>query len=130
MHLVTPIRTLYPSPSCQNLCKCRLNLSRRMKCDIKCHMPNIHYNRIVQGQYCPIIFLITNIFFGLGLYPTPTAIAIGSNCKGELGGCSSTLVSHLAAKTNSIMEFWYTSRHLDGPISVKWPRYLRYLIYE
>ena len=65
----------------------------------------MHSNTIVQGQYCIIMSLITNIFFGQGLYLTPTAIATGSNCRGELGGCTSTLVSHLAAETQSVMEF-------------------------
>ena len=68
-------------------------------------MPNMHSNTIVQGQYYQIMFLITNIFGGQGLYATPPAIAIGSNCRGELGGYTSTLVSHLATETKSVMEF-------------------------
>ena len=66
-------------------------------------MPIMHFNTIVQGQYCPIMFLIRNIFFGLGLYPTPTVIATGRNCRGELGGYTSTQVLHLAEE--SVMEF-------------------------
>ena len=54
------------------------------------------------AQLC---FLLQIYFKGRGLYPTPTAIATGSNCRGELGACSSTLVSHLAAEVNSIIEF-------------------------
>ena len=38
------------------------------------------------------MFLIRNIFFRLGLYHIPTVIATGRNCRGELGGCTSTLV--------------------------------------
>ena len=53
-------------------------------------MPIMHFNTIVQGQHCPIMFLIRNIVFGLGLYPTATVIAVGRNCRGELGGCTST----------------------------------------
>ena len=68
-------------------------------------MPNIHSNTIVKGQYCPIMILITNIFFRRGLCPNPTAVATGNTCGGELGGCSATLVSHLAAEINSVMEF-------------------------
>ena len=67
----------------------------------------MHFNTIVQRQYCPIMFLIRNIFLGLGLYPTPTVIATGRNCRSELGGCTSTLVLHLAEE--SVMEFWSTS---------------------
>ena len=48
-------------------------------------MPNMHSTTIVQGQYCPIMFFITNIFFGRGLYPSPTAIATGSNCRASWG---------------------------------------------
>ena len=66
-------------------------------------MPIMHFNTIVQGQYCPIMFLIRNIFGGLGLYPTPTVIAIGRNCMGELRGCTSTQVLHLAEE--SVMKF-------------------------
>ena len=53
------------------------------------------------------MFLIRNIFFGPGLHPTPTVIATGRNCRGELGGCTSTLVLHLAEE--SVMEFRNTS---------------------
>ena len=49
------------------------------------------------------MFLIKNIFLELGLYPTPTVIATGRNCRCELGGCRSTLVLHLAEE--SVMEF-------------------------
>ena len=63
----------------------------------------MHFNTIVNGQYCPIMFLIRNIFFGLGLYPIPTVIATGRNSRGELGGCTSTQVLHLAEE--SVMEF-------------------------
>ena len=67
----------------------------------------MHFNTIVQGQYCLIMFLIRNLFFELGLYPTPTIIATGRNCRGELGGVTSTLVLHLAEET--VMEFWSSS---------------------
>ena len=66
-------------------------------------MPIMHFNTIVQAQYWPIMFLIRNIFFGLGLYPTPTLIAKGRNCRGELGAFTSTLVWHLDEE--SVMEF-------------------------
>ena len=36
--------------------------------NIECHMPNIHFKTIVQRQNFQIMFLITNIFFGRGLY--------------------------------------------------------------
>ena len=70
------------------------------------------FNTIFQGQYCPIMFLIRNIYVGLGLYPTPTVIATGSNCRGELGGCTSTLVSHLGEETVS----WNFDTLLDIPM--------------
>ena len=67
----------------------------------------MHFNTIVQGQYYPIMFLIGNIFFGQDLYPTPTVIYTGRNSRGELGGCTSIQVLHLAEE--SVMEFWSTS---------------------
>ena len=67
----------------------------------------MHFNTIVQGQYCPFMFLIRNIFFGPGLYPTPTVIATGRNWSGELRGCTSTQVLHLAEE--SVMEFCSSS---------------------
>ena len=70
-------------------------------------MPIIDFNTIVQGQYCPIMFLIRDILFGMGLYPTLIVIATGRNCRGKLGGCTSTLVLHPAEE--SVMEFLSTS---------------------
>ena len=67
-------------------------------------MPIMHSNTIVQGQYYQIMFLIRNIFFRLNLYPTPTAIATGRNCRGELGGCTLIQVLYLAEEI-SVMEF-------------------------
>ena len=81
-------------------------------------MPIMHFNTIVQGQYCPIMFLIRNIFWGLGLYPTPTVIATCRNCRGELGGCTSTLVSHLAEETVS----WNFDTLLDISMEALLPR--------
>ena len=72
-------------------------------------MPIMHFNTIVQGQYCKIMFLIRNIFRGLA---TPTVIATGRNCRGELGGCTSTLALHLAEET--VMEFGSTSSSETG----------------
>ena len=68
-------------------------------------MPNIHSNTIVQGQNFSIMFLITNILLGRGLYPTPTAIATGA-IVGVSSGVAHQLsiVLHLATKTNSVME--------------------------
>ena len=119
-----PFTTL-PLPTHECFCKQILNLNKQMKYWI--------FNVIC--LICILIqlskdntanYVFNYIFFGRGLYPTPTAIATGSKCRGELGGCTSALVSHLAAETKSVMEWWYTFRHLDGPISGKWPRYLIY----
>ena len=56
-----------------------------------------------------------------GLHSTPTTVYIrrpliwGSFC-----GCSSTLVSLLAAENHSNVGHWYTSQYLDRPIYEKW----------
>ena len=59
------------------------------------------------------MFLIRNIIFGLSLHPTPTVIATGRNCRGESGGCTSTLVLHLAED----ILFEYVGKH-----QVNWNR--------
>ena len=66
---------------------------------------DIHSNIIVQLQNGAIVFLMTYILFGGVLYPTHTAIATGSNCRGELEGCSSTLVSPQLQKQTVSWDF-------------------------
>ena len=52
------------------------------------------------------------------LMPTPTTIATGSTCGGELAGCSLALVSHLAAEQfHGILTHISASRRTD--LSVK-----------
>ena len=78
----------------------------------------MHFNTIVQGQYCPIMFLIINILFGQGLYSTPTIYnwyrQLLRGLHFDLGGCALTLVSHqLQKQCHGILIHFSASRWTD-----------------